>query len=278
MPLRDTEGGAVLVRRDVTDRKKSEVELARLRMDVWHAHRVAQTGAIAASLAHELNQPLAAILSNAQAGGRLLAGPDPDLDEIRDILADIVQDDKRAAGVIVGLRAMLRRKETQRERLDLEEAVRQVLDLLHGELIARDIQIEVQAAPGCSASVDRAQIQQVILNVVMNAFEAMESGPPGPAPARDLPDARRSRSCRGRLPRFGSRHHRGRAAARVRCVLHHQAARDGHRPGDLPQHRREPRREPLVPEQHGQGVTFFISLPRPVARRPAAETGDQPGA
>ena len=277
MPLRGADGGAVLVYRDVTDRKKSDVELTRLRMDVWHAHRVAQTGAIAASLAHELNQPLAAILSNAQAGGRLLAGPDPNLDEIRDILADIVQDDKRAAQVIVGLRAMLRRKETQRERLDLEEAVRQVLDLLHGELVSHDIEVEVQAAPGCSASVDRAQVQQVILNVVMNAIEAMEGGPPdrrrlevslahdeaghvviafrdaGPGIPEDV-----------RLRVFDAfyttkPHGMGIGLAICSTIIETHG-------GNL-----------WFQNNDGQGVTFFISLPRSVPRRPAAVTGDQPG-
>ena len=89
---------------DITERKKAEEELKRLRLQLWHADRVAQTGAITASLAHELNQPLAAILTNAQAGLRFMAGENPDLEEIREILTDIVHDDKRAGAVISGLR------------------------------------------------------------------------------------------------------------------------------------------------------------------------------
>jgi PAS domain-containing protein len=82
MPLRRPEGGAVVLHRDITDRRHSDEELRGLRMHIWHAHRVAQVGVIAGSLAHELNQPLAAILSNAQAGQRLMAREDVDLDEI----------------------------------------------------------------------------------------------------------------------------------------------------------------------------------------------------
>ena len=142
-----------------------------------YEYRVAQTGAIAASLAHELNQPLAAILSNAQAGSRLMSGTTPDLQEIREILEDIARDDKRAASVIAGLRSMLRRKETYRESLDLAKATREVLVLAHSELLARDVDVELEAEPDVRVSADSAQIQQVVLNLVMNAIEAMEDQP-----------------------------------------------------------------------------------------------------
>ena len=178
MPLRRAEGGVVVVHHDITAQKKAEAELQRLRLHSWHAHRVAQTGAIAASIAHELNQPLAAILSNAQAGARLMAGQEPDLDEIRAILKDIVYDDKRAAAVIAGLRAMLRRKETYRECLDLANSVREVLAMAHSEILAHDVDVDLRADPGISVSADSAQIQQVVLNLVMNAIEAMEGQPP----------------------------------------------------------------------------------------------------
>ncbi len=177
MPLRRKEGGAVVIHRNITGRKKAEEELQRLRMESWHAHRVAQTGAIAASLAHELNQPLAAILSNAQAGARLMNAAEPDLAEIREILEDIARDDKRAAAVIAGLRSMLRRKETYRESLDLATTAREVLALAHSELLARDVDVELGAEPGIRVSADSAQIQQVVLNLVMNAVEAMENQP-----------------------------------------------------------------------------------------------------
>jgi signal transduction histidine kinase len=177
MPLQRPEGGAVVLHRDITDRRHSDQELRSLRMHIWHAHRVAQLGVIAGSLAHELNQPLAAILSNAQAGQRLMARADTDLDEIREILSDIVYDDKRAASVIVGLRSMLRRRETVRERIDFERTIREVLAMLRSELLSHEIEIEFHAGPDLPLSADRTQIQQVIINLVMNAIEAMNDVP-----------------------------------------------------------------------------------------------------
>ena len=90
--------------RDITERKHAEEELKRIRLHLWHADRVAQTAAVAASLAHELNQPLGAILTNAEVGLRFMADANPDLQEIREIFADIVQDDMRAGAVVSGLR------------------------------------------------------------------------------------------------------------------------------------------------------------------------------
>jgi PAS domain S-box-containing protein len=177
-PLRRERGGAVVIHRDITSQRKDEEELERLRVSIWHAHRVEQTGAITASLAHELNQPLAAILSNSQAGLRLLSDPSPDLDEIRAILADIVSDDKRAASVIAGLRAMMRRQETQREPLDLAATLTEVMALVRSELLNHEVAVELRADASGAISADRAQIQQVILNLVMNAIEAMEVQPP----------------------------------------------------------------------------------------------------
>lgn len=101
---------------DITAQRKADEEMRRLRRQVWHADRVARTGALTASLAHELNQPLAAILSNAQAGLRFLARGNSDIEEVRGILEDIVRDDKRAAAVISGLRAMVRRPGVVRRR------------------------------------------------------------------------------------------------------------------------------------------------------------------
>src|SRR5262245_60722289 len=175
--VRDS-GGApawlVLVAVEITGRKSAEEELNRFRTQLWHAGRAAQIGVITASLAHELNQPLAAILTNAQAGLKFMAQSRPDLDEIRGILSDIVQDDKRAGAVVSGLRAMLRRRETVRETFPAAEAVREVLDLLHSEMLARHVRASLGVERDALLLADRTQIQQVLLNLAMNAIDAVQ--------------------------------------------------------------------------------------------------------
>jgi PAS domain S-box-containing protein len=160
---------------DVTETLKAEEEMRQLRNQLWHADRVAQTGALSASLAHELNQPLTAVLSNAQAGLRLLAAANPDLREIREILDDIVRDDKRASAVISSLLAMARRQESARSRIDLAETLQEVLNLLHSELAQQQVEVTVDLKPRCMVVADKVQIQQLALNLAMNAIEAMKS-------------------------------------------------------------------------------------------------------
>jgi PAS domain S-box-containing protein len=162
---------------DITERKGAEEEMQRLRLQLWHADRVAQTGAITASLAHELNQPLTGILSTAQAGLRFLASGKTDPTLTHEILTNIVHDTKRAGAVINGLRAMLRRKETQREPLSLADTIREILHLLHSELVSRQVEYRLQVESDCQVLADKAQIQQVLLNLIMNALEAMQSQP-----------------------------------------------------------------------------------------------------
>jgi PAS domain S-box-containing protein len=175
-PLQDSDGlpyAVCGVSTDVTEQRESSQEMRALRANVWHADRVARVGALSASLAHELNQPLAAVLSNAQAALRFLDSGKPDMREIRDILEDIVRDDKRAATVISSLRAMVRRQETDRVRIDLSDISREMLDMLNGELLARQVETTTDFEAGCVVLADKGQIQQVVLNLVMNAVEAM---------------------------------------------------------------------------------------------------------
>lgn len=158
---------------DITESRHKDEEMRLLRRQIWHADRVTHTGAITASLAHELSQPLAAILSNAQAGLRFLDRDNPDLEELQALLQDIVRDDKRAGAVINGLRSMLKQQESPRENIDLSQCAEEVLELLHSEFITRGIEVERKLSPGCMLLADKAQIQQVILNLIMNAFDAM---------------------------------------------------------------------------------------------------------
>jgi PAS domain S-box-containing protein len=180
--VRDAAGAPrhfISVVEDITERKNAEEELKQLRLHLWHADRVAQTAAVTASLAHELNQPLAAILTNAQVGLQFMAGGNPDLEEIREILTDIVEDDKRAGAVVRGLRDLLRRKETGRGKIKLADTIRWILDMLNSELLDKQVQLHLELEPDSLVLADKAQVQQVILNLVMNAVEAMQGQPAG---------------------------------------------------------------------------------------------------
>ena len=129
-------------------------------------------------MAHELSQPLTAILSNAQAARRLLDRDPPDVDQIRDALDDIIRNDKRAGAVIEHLRSLLRKGDSTRQPVDLNEVVRETLDLAVGELLSRRVAVTralVDAIPFVQA--DRVQLQQVVLNLVMNACDAMDGTP-----------------------------------------------------------------------------------------------------
>jgi signal transduction histidine kinase len=166
-------------------RARADTELRKLRAELWHADRAASAGALTGSLAHELNQPLTAILINAQAGLRFLdrgeaqvdARVDAQVAEIREILLAIVSEDKRASAIIQGLRAMLRREAGARARIDLAEAFGEVLVLMRGELDAHRVQLETRFEPGCVVLADKTQLQQVALNLIKNALEAMLERP-----------------------------------------------------------------------------------------------------
>lgn len=161
---------------DITDRKRFEAENERQQQQLAHLTRVAILGQLSGALAHELNQPLTSILSNAQAAQHFLAQDPVDLSEVRDIVDDIVNDDKRAGEVIRRLRAMLRRGGTQMQQLDLTQIVHDVLTLVHSDLVARKIKVSIRIAQDLpTVAGDRVQIQQVFLNLLLNASEAMSA-------------------------------------------------------------------------------------------------------
>jgi two-component system, LuxR family, sensor kinase FixL len=163
--------------RDITERKRAEAEAQQQRLEVAHLSRVAVLGELSGALAHELNQPLTAILANARAAQRLLRGTSPDLDELRSILEDIAEDDQRAGQVIERLRAFLRKGDMQPGRLNLNEVVAEVLGLVHSDLIQRGVTVDARLAevlPPVFA--DRVQLQQVLLNLLLNACDAMAAG------------------------------------------------------------------------------------------------------
>jgi PAS domain S-box-containing protein len=162
---------------DLTESRLKDDALHKFRRQVWHTDRVASTGAISGSLAHEICQPLSAILNNAQAGLRFLDDEQVDLTEIREILQDIVRDDKRAAAIINGLRAMLQQQETPYADIDLTQAIEEVLELLHSGLIRHGVEVERHLEPGLTVRANKTQIQQVVLNLIINAQEAMAEKP-----------------------------------------------------------------------------------------------------
>jgi PAS domain S-box-containing protein len=181
VPVLDETGNLLAYRgadTDVTERKQIESEAYHARREMLRMERLSRMGELVASLAHELNQPLAAILSSAQAALRFLQSTTPDLDLFRSILKNIVQDDKRAAGVITSLRSLLKKEEREKELLDINEVLWEALTLFRSEAIIRNIEIKTgfdSRLPPVSA--DKIQLQQVLLNLVMNAAEAMSEMP-----------------------------------------------------------------------------------------------------
>jgi two-component system sensor kinase FixL len=152
---------------------RHERETGQQRDQLAHLARVASLGELSASLAHELNQPLTAILSNAQAGLRMLQQGGND-EEVRAALQDIVEDDRRASEVIRRLRGMLIKEQAELRELDVNELVREVLRLYRSDLLNRRITLELALAPGLPpVRGDRVQLQQVLLNLLINAADAM---------------------------------------------------------------------------------------------------------
>src|SRR4030095_2083050 len=164
---------------DITERKRAEGErerLFQLEADLAHINRVSMMGELATSIAHEVNQPLSGVVSNASACLRWLAGDPPNVAEVREAVRDIVRDGKRAGDVIARIRALTKRAAPPKEKIDLNDTVREVLALVGDEARRKSVVIRTQFASDLSAvSGDRVQLQQVLLNLVMNAMDAMSS-------------------------------------------------------------------------------------------------------
>ncbi|HET9001911.1 MAG TPA: ATP-binding protein [bacterium] len=178
-PLQRVDGGTVLFCTDITARKRMEIETKQAWDELAHSTRVSTMGALAASLAHELNQPLGAVLSNAEAGQLLLGRDAIDGSQLEAIMHDIVADTQRAGEVIRRLRALLRKGESSLQQLDLNQVTSDVLDFAHSELITRNVTVVRQFVPSLPTVLgDRVQLQQVLLNLILNACDAMSAVPP----------------------------------------------------------------------------------------------------
>ena len=159
---------------DVTARRRAEEALRRARADFAHVSTLTTMGELAASIAHELRQPLSAIAMNGSAALRWLNREHPDLDEARDAAARTVREAQRADGVIRGLRALVGYSALQRGTLDLNDAMQEVLELVRSELRNKDIAVHLDLAHDLPAAYgDRVQLQQVALNLILNGVEAM---------------------------------------------------------------------------------------------------------
>ena len=176
---------------DLTERKRAEAEARKsehkyreMQTELAHANRVATIGQLTASIAHEVIQPICATVTNAQAALHFLRAQVLDLNELRNILTNILKDGKRAGDIISRIRDLLKKAPPRKERLNLNEAVREVIELARGETRKNGISVQTDLAEGIELlEGDRVQLQQVILNLVMNAVEAMNATSEG---AREL--------------------------------------------------------------------------------------------
>ena len=176
--LTGSEGGAVLTHSETTERRRAELSAQRTRDELAHVTRVTAMGELAASLAHQLNQPLTGIMTNAQAARRVLAATPPDLATLDTILVDIVDDDRRAGEVIQRLRDLLRKEAAAYGPVDVGAVARDVFSLLASDALIRSVQT-MDALPAEPLMVigDRVQLVQVLLNLSLNAMEAMSEVP-----------------------------------------------------------------------------------------------------
>jgi len=161
-------------------RRYAEVQARQRMSELAHINRHSMAGELTASITHELGQPLGAILTNAESAELMLKSSAPDMDEIRQIVAEIRRDDERASEVISRLRSLLKKAPSERKDLDLNELVSETVDLLSGLAVARGVDLNSSTSSmSLPISGDRIQLQQVLINLVVNAMEAVSNSPSG---------------------------------------------------------------------------------------------------
>ncbi|WP_082637362.1 PAS domain S-box protein [Bradyrhizobium retamae] len=178
LPVFDKTGRFVGYRgvgRHITERRRAEEALRAMQAELAHTNRVTTMGQLTASIAHEVNQPIAATVTNAGAALRWLSAQPPNLGEVGDSLRRIVEDGKRAGNVIDGIRALINKVPPRNDRFDLNEAILEMVALTRSEMLKHGILLQTGLAPGLPmVKGDRTQLQQVILNLILNAIEAMD--------------------------------------------------------------------------------------------------------
>jgi len=171
------------------ERKRAEDALHHAQAELTHVTRVATLGEMTASIAHEVNQPLTAVIANANASLRWLAAATPNLDEARGAVSRILRDGNRAGEVIARIRALVQKTDTAKVRLDINQTVQEVVILMQNEAVRKGVVLRMDLAADVPLVLgDRIQLQQVILNLVMNGIEAMDT-------VTDRPREMRIRSC-----------------------------------------------------------------------------------
>ena len=161
-----------------------ERQYGQLQTELAHANRVATLGQLSASIAHEVKQPICAVSANAQAALRFLNRRPPQLEEVRQTLADIVKDNHRAGDVIGRISDLIKKAPPKKDRLDINGAIREVIELTHGEAVKNGVSVQADLAEGLPLiEGDRVQLQQVMLNLIVNGIQAMSDVAEGP---RDL--------------------------------------------------------------------------------------------
>jgi PAS domain S-box-containing protein len=164
----------LIIARDLTERILASERLRDAQMQVAHANRVETMGQLTASIAHEVNQPIAATVTNAEAALRWLGHQPPDLEEVRQALARIVKDGNLAGQIVGRVRGLIKKAPPRKEHLGINEAIREVIELTRGETAKNGILVRTKLADGLPfVEGDRVQLQQVMLNLIINAVEAM---------------------------------------------------------------------------------------------------------
>jgi PAS domain S-box-containing protein len=178
VPQRDKRGNILKwygIATDIQDRKQAEAELRAMQEDLAHINRVSMMGQLAASLAHEIKQPIAAAVSNAEACMLWLGRDQPDLAEAREAATETVEESNRAADIITGIRSLFKKEATTHAVLDLNEAIIDTVPLLREEAHRHSISVRTDLDPELPRiSADRVQLQQVFMNLMLNAIEALK--------------------------------------------------------------------------------------------------------
>ncbi len=168
-------------KRTETEARESERRYRETHTQLAHANRVATMGQLTASIAHEVNQPIAATVANAGAALRWLTAEPPNLDEVRQALSRIVRDGDRAGAVVGRIRALIKGAPPRHERVEINAAIREVIEITRTEAMKNGVSVQAELAEGLPlVQGDRVELQQVILNLILNAVEAMSAMSEGP--------------------------------------------------------------------------------------------------